>query len=111
MTDWLDAYAQGNSELTMYGSNGEPIYYLTRWENNVHFTFQYFSPSGTNLSDLEVNFDIAAKHIPDIFRRYEIDPKMDFIKGFEIISNSGRGNDFNRAITDGLIPIENPHYW
>jgi hypothetical protein len=111
LSDWLDAYAQGNSRLTMCGSNGEPIYYLTLREDKVHFTFQYFAPPGTNWSDLEVDFDIAAKNIPDIFRRYGIDPNLDFIKGFEIISNSGRGDEFDRDITDGLIPIENSHYW
>jgi hypothetical protein len=95
----------------MCGSNGEPIYYLTRREDKVHFTFQYFAPPCTNWPNLEVDFDIAAKNIPDIFRRYGIDPNLDFIKGFEIISNSGRGDEFDRAITDGLIPIENSHYW
>ena len=111
MSDWLDAYAQGNSELTMRGSHGEPIYYLTRWENEVHFTFQYLAPSGSNLPGLEVDFDIAATNIPNVFRRYGIDPNLDFIKGFEIISNSGRGDEFSKAITDGLIPIENSHFW
>ena len=111
MSDWLDAIAQGNFKLTMRNTNGEPIYYLTRQENKVHFSFQYFTPSGSNLPDLEVDFDIAAANIPDVFKRYGIDPNLDFIKGFEIISNSGRGDEFGKAITDGLIPIENSHYW
>ena len=111
MSDWLDAIAQGNFKLTMRNTNGEPIYYLTRQENKVHFSFQYFTPSGSNLPDLEVDFDIAAANIPDVFKRYGIDPNLDFIKGFEIISNSGRGDEFDKAITDGLIPIENSHYW
>ena len=111
MSDWLDAIAQGNFKLTMRDTNGEPMYYLTRQENKVHFSFQYFTPSGSNLPDLEVDFDIAAANIPDIFKRYGIDPNLDFIKGFEIISNSGRGEEFDKAITDGLIPIENSHYW
>lgn len=111
MNDWLDAYAQGNSEFTMRGSDGEPIYYLTRWENKVHFTFQYLTPAGTNLPSLEVDFDITAANIPDVFKRYGVDPKSDFIEGFEVISNSGKGDEFNKAVTDGLIPIENSHYW
>ena len=111
MSDWLDAIAQGNFKLTMHDTNGEPMYYLTRQENKVHFSFQYFTPSGSNLPDLEVDFDIAAANIPDVFKRYGIDPNLDFIKGFEIISNSGRGDEFDKAITDGLIPIENSHYW
>jgi len=111
MSDWLDAIAQGNFKLTMRGTNGKPIYYLTRQENKVHFSFQYFTPSGSNLPDLEVDFDIAAANIPGVFKRYGIDPNLDFIKGFEIISNSGRGDEFDKAITDGLIPIENSHYW
>ena len=111
MSDWLDAIAQGNFKLTMRDTNGEPMYYLTRQENKVHFSFQYFTPSGSNLPDLEVDFDIAAANIPDVFKRYGIDPDLDFIKGFEIISNSGRGDEFDKAITDGLIPIENSHYW
>ena len=111
MSDWLDAIAQGNFKLTMRDTNGEPMYYLTRQENKVHFSFQYFTPSGSNLPDLEVDFDIAAANIPDVFKRYGIDPNLDFIKGFEIISNSGRGDEFDKAITDGLIPIENSHYW
>ena len=111
MSDWLDAIAQGNFKLTMRNTNGEPIYYLTRQENKVHFSFQYFTPFGSNLPDLEVDFDIAAANIPDVFKRYGIDPNLDFIKGFEIISNSGRGDEFDKAITDGLIPIENSHYW
>ena len=111
MSDWLDAIAQGNFKLTMRHTNGEPMYYLTRQENKVHFSFQYFTPSGSNLPDLEVDFDIAAANIPDVFKRYGIDPNLDFIKGFEIISNSGRGEEFDKAITDGLIPIENSHYW
>ena len=109
--DWLDAIAQGNFKLTMLDSNGEPMYHLTRREDGVHFTFQYFAPPGSNLPGLEVDFDIAAANIPNVFRRYGIDPNLDFIKGFEIVSNSGQGNDFDRAITDGLIPIENAHYW
>ena len=111
MSDWLDAIAQGNFKLIMRDTNGEPMYYLTRQENKVHFSFQYFTPSGSNLPDLEVDFDIAAANIPDVFKRYGIDPNLDFIKGFEIISNSGRGDEFDKAITDGLIPIENSHYW
>jgi hypothetical protein len=111
MSDWLDAIAQGNFKLTMRDTSGEPMYYLTRQENKVHFSFQYFTPSGSNLPDLEVDFDIAAANIPDVFKRYGIDPNLDFIKGFEIISNSGRGDEFDKAITDGLIPIENSHYW
>ena len=111
MDNWLDDYARGNYKLTMLGDDGEPIYHLTRWENEVHFTFQYFAPPGCNLPGLEVDFDVAAANIPDIFRRYGVDPSLDFIEGFEAISNSGRGNEFNKAITDGLIPIENLHYW
>lgn len=111
MSDWLNAYAQGNFKLTMRGSNGKPIYYLTLWENKVHFSFQYLAPPGSNLPGLEVDFDITAADIPDIFRRYGVEPSEDFIKGFEIISNSGRGDEFDKAITDGLIPIENAHYW
>ena len=111
MIDWLDAYAQGNSKLTMCGDNGKPIYYLTRREESVHFSFQYLTPPGSNLPGLEVDFDITAADIPDIFRRYGVEPSEDFIKGFEIISNNGRGGEFDKAITDGLIPIENAHYW
>ena len=111
MSDWLDAISQGNFKLTMLDSNGEPMYHLTRGEDGVHFTFQYFAPPGLNLPDLEVDFDISAVNIPSVFRRYGIDPDLDFIKGFEIISNSGRGSEFGKAITDGLIPIENAHYW
>ena len=111
MSDWLDAIAQGNFKLTMRDTNGEPMYYLTRQENKVHFSIQYFTPSGSNLPDIEVDFDIAAANIPDIFKRYGIDQNLDFIKGFEIISNSGRGEEFDKAITDGLIPIENSYYW
>ena len=111
MSDWLDAISQGNFKLTMLDTNGEPMYHLTRGEDGVHFTFQYFAPPGLNLPDLEVDFDISAVNIPSVFRRYGIDPDLDFIKGFEIISNSGRGSDFGKAITDGLIPIENAHYW
>ena len=111
MSDWLDAISQGNFKLTMLDTNGEPMYHLTRGEDGVHFTFQYFAPPGLNLPDLEVDFDISAVNIPSVFRRYGIDPDLDFIKGFEIISNSGRGNEFGKAITDGLIPIENAHYW
>ena len=111
MSDWLDAIAQGNFKLTMRDTNGEPMYYLTRQENKVHFSFQYFTPSGSNLPDLEVDFDIAAANIPNVFRRYGVDPNLDFIKGFEVISSSGQGEEFGKAITDGLIPIENAHYW
>ena len=111
MSDWLDAISQGNFKLTMLDTNGEPMYHLTRGEDGVHFTFQYFAPPGLNLPDLEVDFDISAVNIPSVFRRYGIDPDLDFIKGFEIISNSGRGSEFGKAITDGLIPIENAHYW
>ena len=111
MSDWLDAIAQGNFKLTMLDTNGEPMYHLTRGEDGVHFTFQYFAPPGLNLPDLEVDFDISAVNIPSVFRRYGIDPDLDFIKGFEIISNSGRGSELGKAITDGLIPIENAHYW
>lgn len=111
MSDWLDAFAQGNFNLTMLDTNGEPMYYLTRGEDGVHFTFQYFAPSGSNLPGLEVDFDIAAANIPNVFRRYGIDPNLDFIKGFELISSSGQGEEFGKAITDGLIPIENAHYW
>ena len=111
MSDWLDAISQGNFKLTMLDTNGEPMYHLTRGEDGVHFTFQYFAPPGLNLPDLEVDFDISAANIPSVFRRYGIDPDLDFIKGFEIISNSGRGSEFGKAITDGLIPIENAHYW
>lgn len=111
MSDWLDAISQGNFKLTMLDTDGEPMYHLTRGQDGVHFTFQYFAPPGLNLPDLEVDFDISAVNIPSVFRRYGIDPDLDFIKGFEIISNSGRGSDFGKAITDGLIPIENAHYW
>ena len=111
MSDWLDAISQGNFKLTMLDTDGEPMYHLTRGEDGVHFTFQYFAPPGLNLPDLEVDFDISAVNIPSVFRRYGIDPDLDFIKGFEIISNSGRGSEFGKAITDGLIPIENAHYW
>ena len=111
MSDWLDAIAQCNFKLTMRDTNVEPVYYLTRQENKVHFSIQYFTPSGSNLHDLEVDFDIAAANIPNVFRRYGIDPNLDFIKGFEVISNSGQGEEFGKAITDGLIPIENAHYW
>ena len=79
--------------------------------NYSYFTFQYFAPSGSNLPDLEVDFDIAAANIPNVFRRYGVDPNLDFIKGFEVISSSGQGEEFGKAITDGLIPIENAHYW
>jgi hypothetical protein len=111
LSDWLDAIALGNFKFTMLDSNDEPIYYLTRSEEGVHFSFQYFAPSGSNLPGLEVDFDIAAANIPNVFILYGIDPTLDFIKGFEIISSSGRGNEFDKAITDGLIPIENSHYW
>jgi hypothetical protein len=111
MIDWLDSYAQGNSKLTMYGDNGNPIYYLTRCEEGIHFSFQYLAPFGSNLPGLEVDFDITAANIPSVFRRYGIDPNLDFIKGFEVISSSGQGEEFGKAITDGLIPIENAHYW
>ena len=111
MSDWLDAIAEGNFKLTMLDTNGEPMYYLTRMDDGVHFNFQYFAPSGSNLPDLEVDFDIAAANIPNVFRRYGIDPDLDFIKGFEVISSSGQGEEFGKAITDGLIPIENAHYW
>jgi hypothetical protein len=111
MIDWLDSYAQGNSKLTMYGDNGKPIYYLTRCEEGVHFSFQYLAPLGSNLPGLEVDFDIAAANIPDIFTRYGVEPSEDFIKGFEMISNSGQGDEFAKAITDSLISIEDSHYW
>jgi hypothetical protein len=111
MSDWLDAIAQGNFSLTMLDTNGEPMYYLTRREHGVHFNFQYFAPSGSNLPDLEVDFEITAANILNVFNRYGVDPNLDFIKGFEVISNSGLGEDFGKAITDGLIPIENAHYW
>ncbi len=92
------------------GANGKSNY---AWIDNGILKIQWedYGVGALGGADIECTFTIPESEIPGIYDRYEIDPSVPILEALAIISDTGRGAQFNRETSDGTIAVTDTFVW
>ena len=93
------------SQITIIGSDGEPILYAYLDGENLKFQFEYFARNG-NEGDYEFIHTVAPGDFPSIATKFGLDPVVNILESIQKITDLGHGKALKKALTDKEIENE-----
>lgn len=90
-------------QIPIIGSEGKPILYAYLGEGKLHFQFEYYG-SGENEMDYEFIRSIEPADYPALAIKFGLDPRAEIPSIVQQISDAGRGEELQQALSDKVIP-------
>jgi hypothetical protein len=83
------------TQNAIWDSEGHVLYYWHDHNKGIHFQIEYYAdPDGIIQNDTEVQFIMPTSEFAKVYEFFEIDPELDIHQALNVISASGRGEDF-----------------
>ena len=93
------------AEITIVGTDGNPVRYASLDGENLKFQFEYFA-RGEGGGYYEVIQTVSPEEFPNIARMFGLDPTLDVLSMVQQISDLGRGEELKDALNDNKIKCE-----
>ena len=94
------------SQISIIGSDGKPILYASlTTEGKLFFTFELYARN-ENEGDYEFNHTVEPDEFPLIANRFGLNPKEPILKIVRQITDMGRGQELDEALTKNEIKNE-----
>jgi hypothetical protein len=94
------------SQISIIGDEGKPVLYA--WltlEGKLFFEFEYYGRK-ENEGDYEFNHTVEPEEFPQIANRFGLNPKDPILIVVQQITDMGRGQELERALTKQEIKNE-----
>ena len=94
------------SQISIIGDEGKPVLYasLTN-EGKLFFEFELYGRN-ENEGDYEFHHTVEPEEFPQIAERFGINPDESILKIIQQITDAGRGQELERALTNNEIENE-----
>ena len=94
------------SQISIIGNDGKPILYayLTA-EGKLFFTFELYARN-ENEGDYEFNHTVEPEEFSFIAMMFGLDPKDPILTNIQKITDTGRGDELEQALTKNKIKNE-----
>jgi len=93
------------SQITIIGSDGEPILYAYLDGADLKFQFEYFARNG-NEGDYEFIHTVAPGNFPSIATKFGLDPAVNVLENIQKITDLGHGPELKKALNKKEIENE-----
>lgn len=91
----------------IWDCHGNVLYYWHDHDKGIHFQIEYYAdPSGVIKDDTEVQFILPISEYPKVYASFEIDPELDIHQALNVISATGRGEDFCTELDDNIQVVD-----
>lgn len=94
------------SQISIIGDEGKPVLYA--WltlEGKLFFEFEYYGRHA-NEGDYEFNHTVEPEEFPQIANRFGLNPKDPILLVVQQITDMGKGQELERALTKQEIKNE-----
>ena len=93
-------------QIPIIGGEGKTILYASlNTDGNLFFWFEYYGRN-ENEGDYEFNHTVEADEFPSIANRFGLNPKDPILKIVQQITDMGRGQELDEALTKNEIKNE-----
>ena len=94
------------SQISIIGDEGKPVLYASlTLEGKLFFEFEYYGRHA-NEGDYEFHHTVEPEEFPQIANRFGLNPKDPILLIIQQITDMGRGQELERALTDQEIKNE-----
>ena len=94
------------SQISIIGDDGKPVLYASLTaEGNLYFEFEYYGRN-ENEGDYEFNYTVVPEEFPAIAIRFGSNSKDSILKIIQEITDTGRGQELERALSKKEIKNE-----
>ena len=94
------------SQISIIGDEGKPVLYASLTvEGKLFFEFEYYGRHA-NEGDYEFHHTVEPEEFPQIANRFGLNPKDPILLIIQQITDMGRGQELERALTDQEIKNE-----
>lgn len=94
------------SQISIIGTEGKPILYASlSSEGNLFFEFEYYGRNA-NEGDYEFIHTVKPDQFSIIAKRFEVNPSDSILSIIKQITDLGRGQELERALTNNEIKNE-----
>ncbi len=94
------------SQISIIGDEGKPVLYASlTLEGKLFFEFELYSRN-ENEGDYELNHTVEPEEFPRIARRFGLNPKDTILSLIQQITDMGKGQELERALTKEEIKNE-----
>jgi hypothetical protein len=94
------------SQISIIGDEGKPVLYASlTLEGKLFFEFELYGRN-ENEGDYEFNHTVEAEEFPRIARRFSLNPKDPILRIVQQITDMGKGQELERALTKQEIKNE-----
>ena len=94
------------SQISIIGDEGKPVLYASlTLEGKLFFEFEYFGRHA-NEGDYEFHHTVESEEFPQIATRFSLNPKDPILIVVQQITDMGKGQELERALTKQEIKNE-----
>ena len=94
------------SQISIIGDEGKPVLYASlKLDGKLFFEFELYGRN-TNEGDYEFNHTVDPQEFPGIAGRFGLNPKDPILRIVQQITDMGRGQELERALTKQEIKNE-----
>ena len=94
------------TQISIIGVEGKPILYASLTsEGNLFFEFEYYGRDA-NEGDYEFNHTVEPEEFAYIATMFGLNPKDPIITNIQTITDNGRGEELEQALTKNTIKNE-----
>jgi hypothetical protein len=94
------------SQISIIGDEGKPVLYASlTYEGKLFFEFELYARN-ENEGDYEFNHTVEPEEFPRIAARFGLNPKDSILSVIQEITDLGRGQELERALTKQEIKNE-----
>lgn len=94
------------SQISIIGNDGKAILYASLTsEGKLFFTFELYARN-ENEGDYEFNHTVEPDQFSIVAERFGINPDKSILKIIQLITDSGRGQELEKALTNNEIENE-----
>jgi len=94
------------SQISIIGDEGKPVLYASlTYEGKLFFEFELYGRN-ENEGDYEFNHTVEPEEFPKIAARFGLNPNAPILSIVQEITDLGRGQELERALTSNEIKNE-----
>ena len=94
------------SQISIIGDEGKPVLYASlTLEGKLFFEFEYYGRHA-NEGDYEFHHTVEPEEFPQIATRFSLNPKDPILIAVQQITDMGKGQELERALTNQEIKNE-----
>ena len=94
------------SQISIIGDEGKPVLYASlTLEGKLFFEFEYYGRHA-NEGDYEFHHAVEPEEFPQIATRFGLNPKDPILIAVQQITDTGKGQELERALTNQEIKNE-----